>query len=188
MLSDTQTVPSALAVLIGDCVRGSRKAQKDLYEQYSPLVYGIIRRYVPETIHAQEILNDSFFRIFQKLDQYTFQGAFEGWIRRIAITQISDHFRKKINHSDNKMVEIEEYHAMVDNDIVGNLNFKELLALVHGLPDTHRAVFNLYVFENCSHKEIAALLNISDNNSRWHLNDARRRLKEKILLTRPNNK
>lgn len=188
ILPKEETAPSALALLIGECMRGNRKAQKDLYEQYAPLVFGIIRRYVSETVHAQEILNDAFFRIFQKLEQYTFQGAFEGWIRRIAVTQISDHFRKKINHADAGVVTIEEYHAYVDNDITSKLNFQELLKLVHELPDTHRAVFNLYVFENCTHKEIAALLDISDNNSRWHLNDARRRLKEKILLTRLNDR
>jgi RNA polymerase sigma-70 factor (ECF subfamily) len=68
----------------------------------------------------------------------------------------------------------------VEGDIIGKLGYKELLQLIYQLPDTQRTVFNLFVFEQLSHKEIAENLGINENNSRWHLNDARKRLKEKI--------
>jgi RNA polymerase sigma-70 factor (ECF subfamily) len=178
-------VHAELPVLIRDCIAQDRKAQKKLYDTYSPFIYGVIRRYVSVSEHAQEILNDSFYRIFTKLDQYSFEGAFEGWLRRIAINQISDYFRKKTNKADHS-VAVEDYHAYVDNDVIGRIGQKELLNLIYELPEVQRAVFNLYVFENYAHKEIGDLLGISDNNSRWHLNDARRRLKEKISLTMRN--
>lgn len=166
--------------LLKDCLAGKRTSQKTIYDAYAPFVYGIIRRYLYNQAGAREILNDTFFRVFTKLDQYSFKDPFEGWIRRIAINLVTDHLRQNIKHEQVVNNGVEEYDVRVDNDTVGKLSYKELLALVHELPDTQRAVFNLYVFEDCSHKEIAGYLGITDNNSRWHLNDARKRLKEKI--------
>lgn len=161
-------------------MRQDRKAQKTLYDRYAPAAYGIIRRYVSDGQAAGEILNDAFYKVFTKLDQYGFQGAFEGWIRRITLHAITDHMRRYVKHDQVQQVDIEKTDIYVDNDQVGRLTYKELLAVVHTLPDTQRTVFNLYVFEQYPHKDIATQLNITENNSRWHLNDARRRLKEKL--------
>jgi len=130
---------------------------------------------------AQEVLNDSFFKIFMKLGQYSFQGAFEGWIRRIVVNTIMDHLRKNIKH-EHSQKEIGPEDAYVSSESVERMSYKELLGIVQTLPDSQRAVFNLFVFENYSHKEIATVLDMNENNSRWYLNDARRRLKEKINL------
>jgi RNA polymerase sigma-70 factor (ECF subfamily) len=111
--------------------------------------------------------------------QYTFKGSFEGWMRRIVLNIITDHLRQNIKHEQVIHDKVEEYNAYVD-DSVSKISYKELLHFIHELPETQRTVFNLYVFEDYSHKEIAEQLNLTDNNSRWHLNDARRRLKEKI--------
>ncbi len=130
---------------------------------------------------AQEVLNDAFFKIFTKLDQYSFQGAFEGWIRRIVVNTLMDHLRRNIKNDQN-FKEVQPEDAYVNSEGVEKMSYKELLVLVNSLPDLQRAVFNLFVFENYSHKEIATFLDINENNSRWHLNDARRRLKEKLIL------
>jgi RNA polymerase sigma-70 factor (ECF subfamily) len=181
--SITTSAPSAhddLQVLIKDCLAQSRVAQKKLYERYSPDAYGIIKRYIYNNEQlAKEVLNDAFFKIFRDLHQYSFQGAFEGWIRRIIVHTISDHLRKNIKESRQHR-EIMPDDAYINNESVENLSHKELLKLVQALPDAQREVFNLFVFENLSHNEIAKLLNIKNNNCRWHLNDARRRLKEMI--------
>ena len=169
-----------LYILVKDCIAQSRAAQKKLYDLYSPFAYGIIRRYMyGNDTAAQEILNDSFYKVFTKLDQYSFQGAFEGWIRRIVINTVTDHLRKNIK-DDQYHREVEPEDGFVDSGSVGNLSYKELIVVVHTLPEAQLAVFNLFVFENYAHKEIANLLNITENNSRWYLNDARRRLKEKL--------
>jgi len=172
--------PDDLQWLIRDCIAGSSGAQRKLYERFSPMVYGIIKRYLyKDDDCAGEILNDSFLKIFARLGQYSFQGAFEGWIRRIVINTLTDHLRKKIK--DNKMVTgIQQDNVFVSTEGLEQLSFKELLGVVQTLPDTQRTVFNLFVFENFSHKEISEILNIKENNSRWHLNDARNRLKEKL--------
>ena len=168
-----------LEKLIGECLANSRSAQKKLYDLYSPKAYGVIKRYVDDnTPVAKEILNESFFRVFTGLHQYSFKGAFEGWIRRIVVHTISDHFRANVKNPELKEVQPED--AYIENGSVENLSHKDLLKIIATLPDTQREIFNLFVFENYSHKEIATLLNINKTYSRWHLNDARKMLKEKI--------
>jgi RNA polymerase sigma-70 factor (ECF subfamily) len=169
-----------LGILIKDCIAQSRTAQKKLYERYSPEMYGVIKRFINNNEQiAKEILNDSFFKVFRDLHQYSFQGAFEGWIRRIVVHTISDYVRKNVK-DNRQMREIQPEDAYINSEPVENLSHKELLKIIDTLPDTQREIFNLFVIENYSHKEIAKLLNIQQNNCRWHLNDARRRLKEKI--------
>ncbi len=168
-----------LKVLIGQCIAHSRSAQKKLYDLYAPDAYGIIKRLIyNDEPRAKEILNTAFYKVFKDLEKFAFQGAFEGWIRKIVVHTVADHMRQKIKAAPQREVLPED--AYIDSESVENLSHKELLKIVATLPDAQREVFNLFVFENYSHKEIAKLLNINQNNCRWHLNDARRRLKEKI--------
>lgn len=168
-----------LYILVKECVAGSRSAQKKLYDMYAPRAFGVIKRYVSDNEPlAEEVLNDAFYKVLTKLGQYSFQGSFEGWIRRIVINTATDHMRKSISKESHKELHPED--ASVGSEPVGKMSHKELLALVQSLPQAQRTVFNLFVMENYAHKEIAELLNINENNSRWYLNDARRRLKEKI--------
>lgn len=167
--------------LIRQCIAQNRAAQKKLYDHYAPLIYGIIKRYTYNNSLADEILNDSFYKILTNLQNYSFKGSFEGWIRRIVINTVTDNFRKYMKKEPQYKVEVETTNLQVEGDVIGKIRYKELLALIHELPDTQRTVFNLFVFEQMSHKEISECLGLTENNSRWHLNDARRRLKEKII-------
>ena len=169
-----------LGMLIKDCINQSRLAQKRLYDKYAPAAYGVIRRYMNnnETVE-QELLNDCFYKIFTKLHLYNFQGSFEGWIRRLVVNTVTDHLRKKIVEAPTNK-EIQPEDAQINSISVENISHKELLKLIESLPDTQRVVFNLFVFENYSHKEISKLLNLNENNCRWHLNYARKRLKDKL--------
>ncbi|MBS1771396.1 MAG: sigma-70 family RNA polymerase sigma factor [Bacteroidetes bacterium] len=178
--SPAALAPDAQKRLVKDCIAGKRAAQHEFYNHYAPFVYGVIRRYLFNANAAEEVLNDTFFRVFTKMDQYGFKGSLEGWMRRIAINLVTDHLRGHIKFENEVYTDSDAISAYVDENQVSKLSYKELLAYVHELPDTHRLVFNLYVFEDLPHKEIAQLIGITENNSRWHLNDARRRLKEKI--------
>lgn len=169
-----------LMLLIASCRNNDRGAQRRLYDMYAPLIFGIIRRYTNDDQAAQEIHSDAFYRIFTKLDQYRFEGAFEGWMRRIAVNAIADHFRRQPPSSAPIQEDTTEIMVHADMDGLGKLAYQELLKMVHELPLVQRTVFNLFIFEQYSHKEIGNLLGITENNSRWHINDARRRLKEKI--------
>jgi RNA polymerase sigma factor (sigma-70 family) len=169
-----------LCSLIAPCIAGNRKAQKELYDRFAPVLYPRIRRYIADLSLAQEILNDSFYKILTNLNSFSASGSFEGWMHRITINTITDHLRKKIRYDKMTVTDPEGHEIPVPETAVGKLAYKELLGVVHSLPEVQRAVFNLFVFDNYSHKEIATQLNITENNSRWHLNDARRRLKEKL--------
>lgn len=172
-----------LHLLIASCLRNDRIAQRRLYDGYAPMIFGTIRRYTEDEAVAQDIHSEAFCRIFARLGQYRFEGAFEGWMRRIAVHAVADYFRRHrpANASlDETTHDITQSH---DASALSGLSYKELLVMIHTLPTTQRMVFNLAVFDDCPHKEIAALLGITENNSRWHLNDARRRLKEKIAAT-----
>jgi RNA polymerase sigma factor (sigma-70 family) len=178
-LGSNHHVESELYALVRECLAESRSAQKRLYDIYAPRAFGIIRRYIyDDEPAAEEVLNDSFFKVLTKLDQYSFQGSFEGWIRRIVINTITDHLRKTIGEVNTKEVQPDD--AFVNSEPIGNIAHKELLELIHSLPNVQRTVFNLFVVENYAHKEIGELIGISEPNSRWYLNDARKRLKEKI--------
>jgi RNA polymerase sigma factor (sigma-70 family) len=181
ILDRSLSAQNDLHVLINECIGQSRHAQKRMYERFAPFAFGIIKRYEYNEQSAQEILNDAFFKIFTKLEQYAFTGSFEGWIRRIIVNSVTDHIRKYVKETKVHKVEAEPFHAFTESESLGKLSYKELLGLVHTLPDTQRAVFNLFVFESLSHKEIGICLAMNENNSKWHLNDARRRLKEKLI-------
>ena len=171
---------SELSMLIRDCIAESKSAQKKLYDIYAPAAYGIIKRYMHSNeAAAEELLNDSFYKVLTRLTQYNFNGAFEGWIRRIVINTATDYLRKNIK-DELPHKEVQPEDAFVASESVEKISHKELLKLIQALPDGQRAVFNLFVFENYSHKEIATVLNINENNSRWYLNDARKRLREKV--------
>ncbi len=187
-ISSTATKPKAtlpvgeaeLVLLIHQCIKNERQAQKKMYDFFAPILFAKIRRYVTEINDANEILNESFFKILTKIKDYSATGSFEGWMHRITINTIMDFFRKKKIHEQFTQFIPEGKEAPIPETTIENIAYKELLSLIHTLPDAQRSVFNLFVFDDCAHKEIATLLNITENNSRWHLNDARRRLKEKI--------
>ena len=169
-----------LRALIAACINNELASQKVLYDRYHPQAMGVIRRYVGDNHLANELLNDVFFTVLTKLEQYAFKGAFEGWIRQITINRVGMHFRQNVKHEQVHYTDIPDTDFSLSSTAVSQLGYKELLGLIHELPDTQRAVFNLAVFEDCSHKEIGKILGMKVNNSRWYLNDARNRLKEKI--------
>ena len=181
--SNAHLTGDGLAQLIAACVRKERPAQRQLYDAYAAFIFGIIRRYTNDNLAAQEIQSDAFYRILSRLDQYRFEGAFEGWMRRITVHAIAEYFRRQkpagISLSED-MTDIAVHH---DAGGIGKMALQELLKMIHELPVMQRAVFNLFVFEQYPHKEIATLLGINENNSRWHLNDARRRLKDQIIAS-----
>jgi len=175
------TVPgqtSELQELIEGCIRNERSAQEKLYRLFYPRMMAMIRRYIDEEQQAEEVLNNGYLRAFQKIAQYTFQGSFEGWLRKIVFHAVSDYVKQNARYSEKIMlVEKDQY---VHKDHADKLYYNQLLQLVQELPDATRAVFNMYVMEGYSHKEISKMLGISEGTSKWHLSEGRRVLKDKI--------
>lgn len=139
---------------------------------------GVVRRYIDHIDQAEEVINNGFLRAFQKVNQYTFQGSFEGWLRKIVFHSVSDYVKQNTRYNENIVLVEKDQH--VHKDHADNLYYNQLLELVHALPDATRSVFNMYVMEGYSHKEIGKALGISEGTSKWHLSEARRMLKQKI--------
>ena len=169
---------SELQELIQGCIRNERSAQERMYKLFYPRMMALVRRYIDQEMQAEEVLNNGFLRAFQKVEQYTFQGSFEGWLRKIVFHAVSDYVKQNIKY--NEKVVLVEKDQYVHKDHADKLYYNELLELVQTLPGATRAVFNMYVMEGFSHKEIGKNLGISEGTSKWHLSEGRRILKEKI--------
>ncbi|MBA3829155.1 MAG: RNA polymerase sigma factor [Taibaiella sp.] len=175
------TVPgqtSELEELIQGCIRNERSAQEKLYRLFYPRMMAVIRRYIDHEEQAEEVLNNGYLRAFQKIGQYTFQGSFEGWLRKIVFHAVSDYVKQNIRYKEKVLlIEKDQY---VNKDHADRLYYNELLEMVQLLPGATRMVFNMYVMDGFSHKEISKGLGISEGTSKWHLSEARRVLKDKI--------
>jgi len=165
--------------IIYGCQEGDPKAQKELYELFKTKMFGICMRYANDYDDAQDILQDGFLKIYEKVGQFKFKGSFEGWIRKIIVNTALERFRTKyqvININDN----IKEVDRKAENDIIAGISVKELLKFVQELSPRYRMVFNLYAIEGYSHKEISNMLGISEGTSKSNLSRARAILQEKI--------
>lgn len=163
--------------LIQGCIKGNPKSQKILYDMYSPKLYGICLRYSKNEEVAQDILQDSFIKIFTKLDSYQYTGSFEGWMKRIVTNTAIEYYRKKMDFVDTEDV-ISNPFLTIDED--KSLEVEELLKLIQEMPDGYRMVFNMYAIEGYNHTEIAQKLNISEGTSKSQLSRARIFLQKKI--------
>lgn len=167
--------------LIEECRKGNPQAQRSLYTLYAPKMMSVCYRYVNNKEIAQDILQDSFVKVFTKIDTYTGQGAFAGWVRRIFVTTSLEYLRK--NDLMKFSVAIDEYSNIPDEDNVSamsQLTVDELLNCIAKLPPGYRTVFNLYAIEGYSHNEIANLLNIKEKTSQSQLLRARKILQKEV--------
>jgi RNA polymerase sigma factor (sigma-70 family) len=158
--------------LLEGCRRGDRKMQKELYDRYAPKMYGVCLRYAANAEEAEDILQEGFIKIFNKIDSYRGDGSFEGWIRRIFVNTAIEHFRKKIylqpiTDTEENAVE-GKYLSVLDS-----LAEKDIIQLVQQLSPGYRTVFNMYVVEGYSHKQIAEILGISEGTSKSQLSRAK---------------
>ncbi|MCD6065053.1 MAG: sigma-70 family polymerase sigma factor [Flavipsychrobacter sp.] len=169
---------SELQELIQACIRNERSAQEKLYHLFYSRMMGVVRRYIDHQEQAEEVLNNGFLRAFQKIEQYTFQGSFEGWLRKIVFHAVSDYVKQNVRY--NEKIVLVEKDQLIHKDHADRLYYNQLLELVQALPDATKAVFNMYVMEGYSHKEIGKMLGISEGTSKWHLSEGRRMLKDKI--------
>ena len=167
----------SLKELIDKCKKGDRKAQEQLYRQYSNILFGICLKYSRNKTEAEDSLHDSFMTIYEKIGQYKSKGSFEGWIKRITINTVLQKYRKEeylkvVSDNVEEEVEVESGYT--------NIGLQTLLKYIQELPNKYRMTFNLYVLDGYSHKEISSILGTSTGTSKSNLARARMILKEKI--------
>lgn len=167
--------------LIRRCEANDRTAQRLLYERFAPLLMSICRRYVGQA-NAEDVVQDSFIRIFQYLVQYRHDGSFEGWIRRVCVNTCIRYLEKAKRLQVDYGMEGMPEHA-VEPDAISKMSADELMVLIDKLPDGYRTVFNLSVIEGFHHKEIATMLGIEESSSRSQLTKARKYIQRSLGTT-----
>ena len=181
--------------LIIACKKQDSNAQKALYEKYAPLMMAVCLRYCREEETARDLLHDGFIRVFTQISSYRGNGSFEGWLRRIFVNLALENYRKE--KQKNRF--LEEYGIMHNHMDAGpaddlldieNIPREEVLEMIRELPPGYRTVFNLFIFEDMSHKEIAQQLGINEAASRSQFFRAKTILQKKIsaILNQSNSK
>jgi len=153
-------------VILG-CKKGRRKAQIQLYDRYAPVLLAVCLRYVSNRSEADDILQETFLKIFKSIKDYSAQGNFEGWLKKIAVNTAITHYHKEKKHYYHE--EIEELNdTEVDISLSPDKEYdaKELYALLKKMPEGYRVIFNLYAIEGYKHKEIAIKLNVEESTSK----------------------
>jgi RNA polymerase sigma factor (sigma-70 family) len=167
----------SLEKLIKKCKQGDVKSQSEVYQLFAGKLFALCLKYSRNYQEAQDNLQDGFITIFKKMDQFQFKGSFEGWLKRIVVNTALQKYREKnvLNLiSDEIPDEVE-----VEVDETG-LSLEYLLSIIQELPNRYRLVFNMYVLDGYSHREIAEMLKISEGTSKSNLSRARQILKKKV--------
>jgi RNA polymerase sigma factor (sigma-70 family) len=162
-------------------MKGSRKAQEHLFKAYYSKMIAVCMRYSRDHDTAQEVCQIGFIKVFDNLERYSFDGSFEGWMRRIMVNTAIDQIRKSKKEltiiEDDSRIESDVIEDEADSaDFVG-LEVSDVVEAVQQLSPAYRSVFNLYVMENYSHKEVSEILEISEGTSKSNLAKAKRNLR-----------
>ncbi|MEL6652069.1 MAG: sigma-70 family RNA polymerase sigma factor [Bacteroidota bacterium] len=165
--------------IIQGCKQQKPQYQRQLYERFAPKMLGVCYRYAHSREEAEDMLQEGFIKVFQKIHKYDDRGSLEGWIRRLMVNNAIDHLRKQ-KHYQQQLEINEAITEEVSEDALDQLEVEFLYRVVHALPAGYRAIFNLYAIEGYSHAEIAAQLNISESTSRSQYTRARALLKKRI--------
>ena len=164
--------------LLVACKKTLRDAQREVYEIMAPKLYHTCKRYLKKEEEIEEVLGDAFYTIFTKMNQLKELGAFEAWARKITVNECLHQLKRKVNFN----IYIEDTSVQLQPETLPDTKLEEedLLNLLHFIPTGCKTIFNLFVIEGYSHKEIASMLKISEGTSKSQLNVAKTKLKELV--------
>lgn len=166
--------------LIKRCLKNDSSAQQKLYQTYARKMYTVCYRFARVGAEADDIMQEGFIRVFNNLSSFRHDGSFEGWIRRIIVNTAITYIKKHGQYKSEVDIENVGDDFLVEDEAISNLSKEDLLRIVQELPDGKRVVFNLYVYEGYSHKEIGKMLGINESTSKGQLSKAKQMLREKL--------
>ena len=165
------------------CRHGDNQARKELYERYAGRMFAVCLRYISDRDTAQDLLHDGFLKIFGSFDKFSWrgEGSLRAWLERVMINTVLQYLRKNdvMNHST-ALENVPEVYEEPEQALVETIPQKVLMQFIRELPPGYRTVFNLYVFEEKSHKEISQLLGINEKSSASQLARAKAALAAKV--------
>lgn len=162
------------------CSKGERKFQQLLYDLFSAKMFGVCLRYANEYNSAQDLLQDGFVKVYKNIGKFRGEGSFEGWVRRIFVNTAIEQFRKQVNLYALHESEV-NYYQHYEENALETLKQEDILKMIQKLSSGYRTVFNLYVIEGYSHKEIADMIGVSEGTSKSQLARARYLLQKMIM-------
>ena len=177
----------AIKQIVKNCVKGDRAAQNELYKLYYSKMMGVCYRYSKDPDEAKDLLHDGFMKVFRNLHKFKFDGSLEGWIRRIMVNTAIDQIRK--NKRDPFLIEDEERiqnieeeapYSAHEDEYFTKLKAETAIKAISNLSPAYRMVFNMYVIEGFTHKEIAEYLGISEGTSKSNLAKAKQKLRAQL--------
>jgi RNA polymerase sigma factor (sigma-70 family) len=168
--------------LVTECAKGNSKAQRALFDKFAPKMLAVCQRYLRNTQEAEDVLQDGFVKIFQKIVDFKMEGSLEGWIRRIMVNTALDTIRKNKKLLDDVQIEDVQYKVSFTDHQFDGMDLAQLLKLIEDMPDGYRVVFNMFAIEGYSHKEIADALGVTENTSKSQYSRARAFLRTQLEL------
>ncbi|MEA1875158.1 MAG: RNA polymerase sigma factor [Bacteroidota bacterium] len=171
-------------ILVRGCKKGDRKCQRALYETLYPKMLGVCLRYSRDTLEAEDFVQDGFIKVFDKIKSFNFKGSLEGWVRRLIVNNCIDEIRRKRkmyfeygeeSHINNLK---DESYDELENEKLLKLQADRIVELIQKLTPGYQTVFNLYVVEDLTHKQIADLLDVNVGTSKSNYAKAKRKLRE----------
>ena len=163
--------------LIKACSNGDSKAFRKIYEIHSGTMYSICLRYMNNEDEAKDALQEGFIKVFKNISKFKFTGSFEGWMKRIFVNSSIELIRKRKMHLDVSELNSNELPLTAKIE-TGSLDAEKMMTLVQQLPEGYRTVFNMFIVDGYSHKEISNYLEISESTSKTQLFKARKQLQE----------
>lgn len=167
--------------LVKACVSGNVIAQKKFYDLFARKMMGVCLRYTQDPDEAQDVLQDGFIKIFNKLPDFESKGSLEGWVRRIMVNTALDHYRRNKKHQSNIDVDAVEFMLEKKEYTIESIHAEDLLKIIQAIPEGYRIVFNLFAIEGYSHKEIAERLGVTESTSKSQYSRAKKLLRKLLV-------
>jgi RNA polymerase sigma factor (sigma-70 family) len=167
--------------IVEGCLSGNAQMMKVLYDTYSGRMMSLCLRYAGSRDEAKDILQDGFIKVFEKLSQFSGQGALSGWISTIMVNTALIHIRKMKREGIVEDIDDAFYLSNDDHSVLDKMGADELMKLIVAMPPGYRTVFNMFAIEGYSHREIAEELQITESTSKTQFKKAKAYLKKEIL-------
>ena len=169
-----------LEIMIKGCQENGLQSQEQLYRYCYPEMIKICYRYAGDMDGAGTIYNNAMLRVFRYIHSYTDSGKLMGWVKTIVVNCCIDFVKQQNKFKEQATGDIAEYEMNMPAEVFSTVSAKEILKIIQQLPKATAAVFNLYIYEGFTHKQVAEILGISEGTSKWHINEGRKLLKSKL--------
>lgn len=175
------TIP---AEVLDQCLRNEPRGQEAFYKAFASKMFGVCLRYAANRTEAEDMLQEGFIRIFKNLASLQSRDSLEGWVHRIMVNTAINYYNKQLKFQNEVQMKYETSDATIPEDALSKLSYKELMRILQGLPLGYRTVFNMYIIDGYTHKEIGEILGISENTSKsqlWRAKSSMRNILRRIL-------